>query len=90
MIDTALDQSYGYDGPVYVWNPGEQFPGQGDLVWKSEDEFSDYDYTDDDEEPSRDSSRGQCLSRDMPRRVPPMFDENVARDMLQCVIQPYQ
>ena len=78
VIDTALDQSYGYDGPVYVWNPGEQFPGQGDLVWKSEDEFSDYDYTDDDhEEPSCDSSR------DMPRRVPPMFDENAARDMLQ-------
>ena len=78
VIDTALDQSYGYDGPVYVWNPGEQFPGQGDLVWKSEDEFSDYDYTDDDhKEPSCDSSR------DMPRRVPPMFDENAARDMLQ-------
>ena len=83
VIDTALDQSYGYDGPVYVWNPGEQFPGQGDLVWKSEDEFSDYDYTDD-KDPSRDhSSRDQLTSRDLPRRVPPMFDENAARDMLQ-------
>ena len=73
----VLDQSYGYDSPVYVWNPRKQFPGQGDLVLKSEDKFSDYNYTNDNEEPSRDSSH------DISRRVPPMFDENAAGNMLK-------
>ena len=74
VIDTALDASYGYHGPVYVWNPGDQFPGQSDVVWKSEDEFSD---DEEEEEVSHDEPR------DIPKRVPPIIDHNAAIDMLQ-------
>ena len=41
MIDTALDKTFGYSGPVYVWNPHEAFPGESDEILKEHDSQED-------------------------------------------------
>ena len=55
MIDTALDKTFGYSGPVYVWNPHEAFPGESDEILKQEESHEMY------EENSEDESDGSEL-----------------------------
>ena len=65
----------------YMWKAWDQFPGQSELVWKSEDKFSD---DDDDSQKSCDyhESYGQ-ESRDVPSRVQPLHEHSAAINIPQ-------